>query len=55
VKLPSYQTKKTKQLPNRAALNALERGQRTIMDYSKLSPIKEDEPTSVIVQNLRDR
>ena len=52
---PINVTKKGKLLPSRSALTSLDQGQRTINDYSKLSPIKPatDEPIATVMQNLR--
>jgi hypothetical protein len=44
--------KKAKQLPLRGALTDLDKSQRTINDYGKLSPIKPMQPTPSILQGL---
>ena len=45
-------SKKSRQLPNRGGLNDLDKSERTITDYAKASPIKPDEPTPSVMQNL---
>ena len=47
--------KKTRQLPTRGGLNDLDKSKRTIADYSKASPLKSDEPTPNVIQNLRKK
>jgi hypothetical protein len=44
--------KKAKQLPMRGALKDLDKSQRTINDYSKLSPIKPMAASPSILQGL---
>ena len=44
--------KKAKQLPFRGALKDLDKSQRTINDYGKLSPLKPMEPSPSILQGL---
>jgi hypothetical protein len=47
--------KKTRQLPTRGGLNDLDKSQRTIVDYSKASPLKPDEASPNVIQNLRKK
>ena len=47
--------KKAKQLPAKSALNALDKTQRTINDYAKLSPINPEEPVATVIQNVAKR
>lgn len=46
-------SKQARQLPNRGALNDLAKTGRTIVDYSKASPIKPDTVQPSVIQNLR--
>jgi len=45
--------KKTRQLPSRGGLKDLEKSGRTIADYAKASPLKPDEASPNVIQNLR--
>jgi len=45
-------SKKARQLPTRGGLNDLGKSERTINDYSKVSPINPSEPTPSVMQNL---
>ena len=42
-------TKKATALPNRAAMNQLAKSGRSIMDYSKLSPMNQPAPADMIM------
>jgi hypothetical protein len=48
-------TKKTRQLPGRGGLNDLGKSQRTIVDYSKASPITEATPQPAAILKLAQR
>jgi hypothetical protein len=52
---PTMYSKKAKKLPSRSGLNSLDRTQRTINDYSKLSPIKDEEPVPLVTQFMRKK
>ena len=52
---PTVYSKQAKKLPSRSALNSLDRTQRTVNDYAKLSPIKDEEPTPLVTQFIRTR
>jgi hypothetical protein len=41
------------QLPDRNALKSLDKTQRTIADYAKLTPIRSLAPNPLVMQNLR--
>jgi hypothetical protein len=45
--------KQATQLPTRSGLQALGKSQRTIIDYSKATPLRPTEPSPNILQNLR--
>ena len=47
------QSKPTQQLPARQAMDQLAKSQRSIIDYSKLTPMNPAQPTPNILQNLR--
>ncbi len=47
------QTKKSRPLPGRGALNDLENTTRTINDYSKATPVNIAQSTPSILQGLR--
>ena len=47
--------KQASQLPSRGGLNDLGKSGRTIVDYSKASPITPKEPTPNVIQNLRKK
>jgi hypothetical protein len=44
--------KKTRQLPTKGGLKDLDKSQRTILDYSKATPITPKEPNPNIIQTL---
>jgi len=45
-------SKQTRQLPGRGSLNDLGKSQRTVLDYSKASPITQREPSPAVILNL---
>lgn len=55
MKAPTVYSKTAKKLPDRAAMNQLARSPRSLSDYSKVTPIRNDDPVPVVVQNLRKR
>jgi hypothetical protein len=48
-------TKQTRQLPGRGGLNDLGKSQRTIVDYSKATPITEQTPQPAVILKLAQR
>jgi len=47
--------KKSRLLPTRGGLKDLDKGQRTIIDYAKASPISPTEQQPNVIQNLAKR
>lgn len=47
--------KTTRQLPSRGALNDIVKSDRSISDYSKVTPIRPNEPTPTVIQNLQKK
>lgn len=40
-------------LPSRAAMQQLDRSPRSLNDYAKVSPLRNDDPVPIVVQNMR--